>query len=110
MRQWLERHPDSSEPALRDLLLHLIVTHHGSGRPLVLPVADDSTDTVSGVIDDASVEVSANLSVVDWDQPARFRQLSDRFSPWGLALLEAIVRQADHAVSAGADVGPLEVR
>ena len=76
----------------------------------MLSVADGTANTVSAVIDDASVEVSADLSVVDWDQPARFRQLNDRFSPWGLALLEAIVRQADHAVSAGADVGPLEVR
>ena len=110
VRRWLESHPDSGEPMLRDLLLHLIVSHHGSGRPLVLSVADGTANTVSAVIDDASVEVSADLSVVDWDQPARFRQLNDRFSPWGLALLEAIVRQADHAVSAGADVGPLEVR
>ena len=65
---------------------------------------------VSGVVEDASVEAPATLSIVDWEQPARFRQLSDRFGPWGLALLEAIVRQADHAVSAGAAVGQLEVR
>ena len=110
VRRWLEHHRDSSEPALRDLLVHLIISHHGNGRPLVLPVDDDTADTVSGIIEDASVEVSADLSVVDWDQPARFRRLSERFSPWGLALLEAIVRQADHTVSAGAEVGPLEVR
>ena len=65
---------------------------------------------VSGVVEDTAVEVPANLSIVDWEQPARFRHLSDRFGPWGLALLEAIVRQADHAVSAGADVDHMEVR
>ena len=104
VRQWLERHPAWCNPSLRDLLLHLIISHHGSGRPLVPPVADNTTDIVSGVIEDESVEASSDLSIVDWEQPARFRQLNDRFGPWGLALLEAIVRQADHAVSAGAGV------
>ena len=110
VQRWLECRSGSGELTRQDLLLHLIISHHGSGRPLVRPVDDDTFDTVSGVIDDATVEVSANLSAVDWDQPARFRQLSDRFSPWGLALLEAIVRQADHAVSAGAEVDSPEVR
>ena len=110
VRTWLERYPGSCEPSLCDLLLHLIVSHHGSGRPLVPPVIDDTADMVSGVVEDTAVEVPANLSIVDWEQPARFRHLSDRFGPWGLALLEAIVRQADHAVSAGADVDHLEVR
>lgn len=73
------------------------------------PVADDTIDRVWGVFDDVSVEVPSDLSIVDWEQPARFRRLNDRFGPWGLALLEAIIRQADHAVSAGADVGHLEV-
>ena len=73
-------------------------------------MTDDTTDTVSGIVEDTSIEVPANLSIVDWEQPARFRHLSERFGPWGLALLEAIVRQADHAVSAGTAVGHLEVR
>ena len=110
VRTWLERYPGLCEPSRWDLLLHLIVSHHGSGRPLVPPVIDDTADMVSAILEGASVEVPADLSIVDWDQPARFRHLSDRFGPWGLALLEAIVRQADHAVSAGADVGHLEAR
>jgi len=44
----------------------------------------------------------ADLGIIDWDQPARFRRLCEHFGPWGLALLEAIVIRADHAVSAGA--------
>ena len=64
---------------------------------------------MSGVVEDAPVEAPADLSIVDWDQPARFRRLCKWFGPWGLAVLEAIVRQADHAVSGGADVGRLEV-
>ena len=108
--RWLEGQPAGCNPSLQDLLLHLIISHHGSGRPLVPPVTDGTTDSVSGVIDNTSVEASADLSIVDWGQPTRFRNLCDHFGPWGLALLEAIVRQADHSVSAGADVGPLEVR
>ena len=110
VHRWLEGQPAGCDPSLQDLLLHLIISHHGSGRPLVPPVADDTADKVSGVIDNTSVEASADLSIVDWGQPTRFRHLCDHFGPWGLALLEAIVRQADHSVSAGADVGPLEVR
>ena len=106
---WLERHPCGCDPSLNDLLLHLIISHHGSGRPLVPPVADDTAGVVSGVVEDAPVEAPADLSIVDWDQPARFRRLCEWFGPWGLAVLEAIVRQADHAVSGGADVGRLEV-
>ena len=110
VRQWLERHPAWCDPSPPDLLLHLIISHHGGGRPLLPPVTDDTTDMVSGIVEDTSVEVPANLSIVDWEQPARFRHLSERLGPWGLALLEAIVRQADHAVSAGTAVGHLEVR
>lgn len=84
-----------------DLLLHLIVSHHGSGRPLVPPAPDGTSDTVSGVIEDAAVEAPADLELVDWTQPRRFRRLNDKYGPWGLALLEAVIRQADHAVSAG---------
>ena len=109
VHQWLKQCPDSPDPSMKDLLLHLVVSHHGSGRPLVRPVADGTGGLVSGVVEYDVVVASADLSLVDWQQPARFRQLSTRFGPWGLALLEAIVRQADHAVSAGADVGRFEV-
>ena len=68
------------------------------------PVPDGTPAVVSGLVAGAFVEVPANLALVDWDQPARFRRLSDGFGPWGLVLLEAIVIRADHAVSAGADV------
>ena len=74
------------------------------------PVADDTAAMLSCRVDETAVDVPADLGVVDWEQPARFRRLSDAFGPWGLALLEAVVRQADHAVSADADVGRLEVR
>ena len=110
VRAWLEQNPDWGEPVPRDLLLHLVISHHGKGRPLVPPVSDGTTEVVSGRVAGASVRAPANLALVAWDQPARFRRLSDCLGPWGLALLEAIVIRADHAVSAGADVALEEPR
>ncbi|MBC6441646.1 MAG: type I-U CRISPR-associated helicase/endonuclease Cas3 [Rhodobacteraceae bacterium] len=99
---WLEG--DAEFPAddhLRDLLVHLVISHHGKGRPLVPPVADATGTHVRADVDGATVEAPATLAQVDWEQPGRFRRLNARFGPWGLALLEAVVIGADHAVSAG---------
>ena len=104
VRAWLEQNSAWGDPVQRDLLLHLVISHHGKGRPLVPPVPDGTPAVVSGLVAGASIEAPADLALVDWDQPARFRQLSDGLGPWGLVLLEAIVIRADHAVSAGADV------
>ncbi len=101
LQSWLSMDPRRMDAEQADLLIHLVVSHHGSGRPLVRPVADDSTAEVSATIQGTTVRCPATLSETDWDQPARFRRLNDTFGPWGLALLEAIVRQANHSVSDG---------
>ena len=88
----------------RDLLLHLVMSHHGNGRPLVLPVNDGTLDTVSFTAEGRTVRVPADLEIVDWEQPNRFRRLNDYFGPWGLALIEATLIRSDHAVSGGAEV------
>ena len=106
VRVWLAKTPGWGCPFQRDLLVHLVVSHHGKGRPLVPPAADGTAQSVSGVVEGVSVTASADLASVDWKQPGRFRRLQDEFGPWGLALLEAIVIRADHAVSAGADGTP----
>ncbi len=100
-RAWLAQTPDWGTPLQRDLLVHLVISHHGKGRPLVPPATDGSTDSVVGVVDGVSITAGADLAIVDWEQPGRFRRLQDRFGPWGLALLECVVIRADHAVSAG---------
>ena len=107
VRAWLAQTPDWGSPLQRDLLVHLVISHHGKGRPLVLPAADGTTGSVSGVVEGVSVTAHADLAVVDWEQPGRFQRLQTQLGPWGLALLEAIVIRADHAVSAGVD-GTLE--
>lgn len=99
VRHWLDSQPEWGDPLQRELLLHLVISHHGKGRPLVPPVQDDTASLVSWTVEGRAVEAPANLSEVDWGQPRRFRSLNGQFGPWGLALLESIVRLADHAVS-----------
>ena len=107
---WIETLENDLEPWLADLLVHLVVSHHGSGRPLIPPVSDGAPEKVLAEIEGVRVEASADLSVVDWEQPARFRRLNDRFGPWSLALLETILRRADHAVSGGGPIPALEAK
>ena len=110
VRAWLAHAPDWGSPLQRDLLVHLVVSHHGKGRPLAPPAADDGTaGAVSGVVEGISVTADADLATIDWDQPSRFQRLQAQLGPWGLALLEAIVIRSDHAVSAGVDGTPDDV-
>lgn len=103
---WLDALTDDETRALDALLLvHLVVSHHGHARPLVVPVDDATSVDLVAQVDGRDISVGTDLSRVDWDQPRRFRRLNDRYGHWGLALLEAVVRQADHAVSAGGWAG-----
>ena len=99
VQQYLQVCPRSD--GLEDLLLHLVVSHHGHGRPLLLGVANDERrgESVQWNIEGVECKAAAALSVTDWDQPLRFHTLCDAYGFWGLALLETVLRQADHAVS-----------
>lgn len=104
---WLSLDGHGFSESEQDLLLHLVVAHHGRGRPLVDPVDDQTGRTVSFRIEGREVAACADLSDADWDQPARFARLNSQHGFWGLALLEAILRQADHLASRN---GLLEIR
>ena len=106
VRAWLAKRNHTLDPVQQDLLAHLVVSHHGKGRPLVVPVSDGEAEPVEWRFADSTqpVRVSADLSKTDWGQPARFWRLNERYGPWGMALLEAVVRQADHEVSAATEV------
>lgn len=82
-----------------ELVLHLVAAHHGNGRPLVPVVADLAPTRVAAEVAGRRVIASGDLAAPDWDQPRRFRRVCERYGLWGVALLEAVVRQADHAVS-----------
>lgn len=84
-----------------DLVRHLVVTHHGRARPLLPPVTDDAPVDVEVALPGQEVPFIARSDdvCVDWEGPSRFARLGHRYGWWGLALLEAIVRLADQAVS-----------
>ena len=74
-----------------DLVIHLAASHHGCGRPLLPPVLDPAPLELA--ID--GLGTVSTVDTVDWEGPARFGRLNDRYGRWGLALLETIVRLAD---------------
>lgn len=110
VRLWIDILEEGLDASRADLLIHLVISHHGSGRPLVPPVIDGTPEKVASELHAVRVETAADLSLVDWDQPARFRRLNERFGPWGLALLETILRRADQLVSGGRSVPLVETR
>lgn len=105
---WLDgRACDGWDP---ELVMHLVLSHHGWGRPLVPPVERSEPVRFTVPVDGTDVTVIGDLAACDWAQPRRFRELCEAYGYWGLALLEAIVRQADHAASfaAGRPTGTRE--
>jgi CRISPR-associated endonuclease/helicase Cas3 len=81
----------------RDLVLHLIGTHHGYGRPL-FPVWDEE-DNIQVFAQIEGREVSAStgreLARIDSGWVDRFWSLNRKYGYWGLAYLETILRRAD---------------
>ncbi len=85
-----------------DLVLHLIATHHGHGRPLPTVVLDPSPRTITYRVD--GVELSTETQLLDTpialEAAGRFWRLQQRYGIYGLAWLETILRLADHRESA----------
>ncbi len=73
----------------RDLVLHLIASHHGRARPLIPPGGCDAGPP-------SLLEIKAG------DAALRFAKLQRRYGPWGLAWREAILRAADQSASRSA--------
>lgn len=85
-----------------DLVLHLIGTHHGWGRPL-LPVIDDpNPQQLIYSVDGKRMEASSDLvdSALPVCMAERFWALTERYGYYGLAWIESILRLADHQQSA----------
>lgn len=99
----LKEHPAKlPEEIDRELLLFLIGTHHGHGRPFFPPRPDKQPEQITWDYKGSAVSVSSDhrLHQLSSDWPDLFWRLHARFDPWMLALLEAVFRLADHAVSA----------
>ena len=86
----------------KDLVLHLVGSHHGWGRPLPPVIEDPKPQTLSYTLDGHSMQVNSDLaeSSLALDMADRFWRLVACYGYHGLAWLEAILRLADHQQSA----------
>lgn len=89
-----------------DLILFLIGSHHGWGRPFAPPV--DDPNPVEVVVTHGELQLCASsdhrLARLDSGLADRFWSLVNRYGWWGLAWLEAVFQLADHRVSAEEEV------
>lgn len=90
-----------------ELVLWLIGTHHGYGRPF-FPHCDADDDeprklpAVIGLPSELPAGPGPQSLAYDWnglDWPALFVRLKDRYGVWELARMEAVLRLADHRAS-----------
>ncbi len=99
---------------LRSLVLHLIATHHGHGRPFAPVVLDDLPPDVSVPSEDGIESVTVTTAdrlarpahALDSGVAERFWQLTRRHGWWGLAFLETVLRLADQQASAQPQPSP----
>lgn len=87
---------DALDDEHKDVVLHLIATHHGRGRPHFPSKESYDLDHPDGV---------ANTLAAD--TPGRFARLQRRFGRWGLAYLESLLRAADILESQRIESAPI---
>jgi CRISPR-associated endonuclease/helicase Cas3 len=87
----------------RDLLLHLIASHHGRCRAMAPVVLDTDPLPFMAQVDGEKIQYAGDpqpLAALDSGVAERFWSLTRRFGWWGLPYLESLLRLADQAASA----------
>lgn len=101
--QLVERYaPLPTDPWARDLLVHVVASHHGYGRPFAPVCEDEKPPAVVGTLGGVAIELTAQERLalppphrLDSEIAERFWRLTRRYGWWGLAYLEALLRLAD---------------
>ncbi|GIW39498.1 MAG: hypothetical protein KatS3mg076_0075 [Candidatus Binatia bacterium] len=91
-----------TDETLADLVLHLVASHHGHGRPFAPVCLDTSPPGIHARFGEAELVLEATVRSdlapphrLDSGLLDRFWRMTRRYGWWGLAYLEAIVRLAD---------------
>jgi len=96
----------------KELVLHLIESHHGHCRPFAPVVFDDKPPTVRVPPDVAGVAMAfdktTGLERLDSGVADRFWNLVRRYGWWGLSYLETCLRLADHRASENPEHAEIE--
>jgi len=113
----LAEHADTlpDDPSIRDLVLHLIASHHGHARPFAPVVPDDEPPGIKVEAPGfACLSLTSNQRAklvpphrLDSGIVDRFWRLTRRFGWWGLAYLEAVLRLGDQQASAAESAGQI---
>ncbi len=85
----------------RDLILHLIASHHGHGRPFAPVVEDEAPVDITAGWMNPNLRTSSATDAhrLGGGVAERFWGLTRRYGWWGLAWLESLLRLADHRQS-----------
>lgn len=107
----LERVESLGDECDPELLIWLVGTHHGQGRPFF--IHEDPWDHLQRDVFGISLPGQPGPHRLDFewrglDWPSLFHRLRRRYGIWGLAYLEAVMRLADHRASEAAVFSPSE--
>ncbi len=83
-----------------DLATFLVGSHHGRGRPWMPDRADEGTAFAlefEGI--KLAYDGTPQLGALEAGWPSLYWRLIQRYGPWGLAYMEAVLRLADHLQS-----------